>query len=260
MKGGRNSSAGPSAPASSWPRMGSPSSCCSRNPTTSTRTRERRSHLIELAPIPVGPAAPPSDLAPGPLQPEAEASDSPPPPPVEEPQQPPVEQPPPTEETTPAVPEPVPTPPPEAAQEPPPSDVSIPTAPPSVAEPAAEPAGPALGRLAEPSSARVARWEQSLVAQIERFKRYPPQAEGRFGVVRVAFSIDRDGRLLRARIITGSGSAILDDEALAIIRRAAPFPIPRPVSPTIGSLLSCQFDMRLRDNIKSSSSDGRSRS
>ena len=172
--------------------------------------------LIELAPIPVGPAAPPSDLAPGPLQPEAEASDSPPQPQVEQPQQPPVEQPPPTEETTPAVPEPVQTPPPEAAQEPPPSDVSIPTAPPSVAEPAAEPAGPALGRLAEPNSARVARWEQSLVAQIERFKRYPPQAEGRFGVVRVAFSIDRSGRLLGARIITGSGSAILDDEALAI--------------------------------------------
>jgi protein TonB len=182
--------------------------------------------FIELAPIPVGPPAPPSDLAPGPLQPEAEASDSLPQPQVEEPRQPPVEEPPLPEETATADPEPVRTPPIEAAQEPPPSDVSIPTAPPSVAEPAAEPASPALGRLAEPSSARVASWERSLVAQIERFKRYPPQAEGRFGIVRVAFSIDRSGRLLGARIISSSGSAILDDEALAIIRRAAPFPGP----------------------------------
>ena len=39
--------------------------------------RERRSHLIELAPIPVGPAAPPSDLAPGPLQPESRSQRQP---------------------------------------------------------------------------------------------------------------------------------------------------------------------------------------
>jgi protein TonB len=181
--------------------------------------------LIELAPLPVAPAAPPSDLAPGPLQSERVAEDTPPPP-VEPPLQPPLEQLPQAEETTNSDPEIVPIPPLDAAQEPPPSDVSTPSAPPSVADSAIVAAGPELGRQEEPNAATVARWERSLVALIERFKRYPRQAEGRFGVAMVAFTIDRNGRLLSARIIKGSGSAILDDEALAILQRASPFPQP----------------------------------
>jgi protein TonB len=83
-----------------------------------------------------------------------------------------------------------------------------------------------MGRLAKPDAARVVRWERSLIAHIDRFKRYPREAEGRFGVARVAFTIDRRGRLLSARIVAGSGSAVLDDEALATVQRAAPFPRP----------------------------------
>jgi protein TonB len=179
--------------------------------------------FVELAPLPVASAAPPSDLAPGPLQSESVAEDTPPP---VEPLQPPLEQLPVTQQAADADPEIVPPPPTEAAQEPPPSDVSTPSAPPSVADSAVVAAGPELGRQEEPNAATVARWERSLVAQIERFKRYPPQAEGRFGGVMVAFNIDRNGRLLNARIIKGSGSAILDDEALAILQRASPFPLP----------------------------------
>jgi protein TonB len=181
--------------------------------------------FVELAPLPVTPAAPSSDLAPGPLQSASVAEDAPPPP-VEQPSQPPPEQLPLSRQATDADSEIVPPQPMETAPEPPPSDVSTPSAPPSVADSAIAAAGPDLGRQVELNAATVARWERSLVARIERFKRYPPQAEGRFGVAMVAFTIDRNGRLLSARIIKGSGSAILDDEGLAILQRASPFPLP----------------------------------
>jgi protein TonB len=54
---------------------------------------------------------------------------------------------------------------------------------------------------------------------------YPPEsrAHGR-GVVRVVFSLGRDGRVLSASVAEGSGQSALDQVALTIVRRAAPFP------------------------------------
>jgi protein TonB len=180
--------------------------------------------LIELAPLPVAPAAPPSDLAPGPLQSESVAEDAPTP--VDQPPPPPPPEQVPISEALSSDPAPVETKPVEAAPEPPPSNVAIATAPPNAPDIGVVAAGPDLGRVAKPSPARVERWERSLIARVERFKRYPPQAEGRFGIASIAFSIDRNGHLLSARIIKGSGSAILDEEALAMIRRAVPLPAP----------------------------------
>jgi protein TonB len=188
--------------------------------------------FIELAPMPVAPPAPPEDLAPGPPQPQTESSpneeDAPPPvaekeqvvPPV------PVPPPPPPDEAEPQALPPQQAPLVEASPQPPRSETSVATAPPSAEDHVTEIQGPAMGRVAAPVAAKVARWEQALVAQVERFKRYPPQARDLFGIARVAFSIDRSGHLVGARIVSGSGSEVLDDEALATIRRAAPFPVP----------------------------------
>ena len=66
------------------------------------------------------------------------------------------------------------------------------------------------------------RWQQELIAQIERHKRLPSGAQGHAGVVRVAFSIDETGKLISAHIAASSGSAILDDAAIDLIRRARP--------------------------------------
>ena len=41
-----------------------------------------------------------------------------------------------------------------------------------------------------------------------------------------AFSIDRQGRVLTSRIVHSSGSDALDDEALALVKRAQPLPPP----------------------------------
>jgi protein TonB len=70
------------------------------------------------------------------------------------------------------------------------------------------------------------RWRQELIAQIERHKHFPLGAQGRAGVVRVAFSIDQTGTLISVGVAASSGSASLDDAAIDLIRRAQPFPAP----------------------------------
>ena len=65
---------------------------------------------------------------------------------------------------------------------------------------------------------------------IERNKRYPPAAQSRReeGVVQLIFSLDRKGRVLASRVAKTSGFAALDEEAMALVRRAQPFPPPPP--------------------------------
>jgi protein TonB len=102
----------------------------------------------------------------------------------------------------------------------------VPTAPQTAPAPAVRLAAPAVGQVARPTPVAIASWERLLVAQLERHKRYPPQAQGKIGEARLAFSIDRAGRVLSSRIVRSSGSAALDEEALALIKRAAPLPPP----------------------------------
>jgi periplasmic protein TonB len=186
--------------------------------------------MIELAPLSVAPAAPENDVAPGPqqLQPEAEH-------PREET---PEEKPPEIERvpdltpapnpalTLPAAPEPPKQVPRKQAKRAPAETAPVPTAPPAAVAPAHRPAAPAPGRVSRPSPAAIASWQRLLVAQLERNKRYPPEAGGVQGVTRLAFRLDRRGRVVMSRISQSSGSAALDRETLALIHRAQPFPAP----------------------------------
>ncbi len=83
-------------------------------------------------------------------------------------------------------------------------------------------AAPTSGVL---SSVSVSSWRGSVIAHLNRLKRYPG---GGGGTSSVAFTIDRSGRVLSARLIRSSGSAILDQEAVALARRASPVPPPPP--------------------------------
>jgi periplasmic protein TonB len=96
--------------------------------------------------------------------------------------------------------------------------------------PAAAPApvSPASPSRASPSQ-NVSHWQQALVARLDRFKRYPAQAHGAEGVASLTFTIDRKGNVLNSQIATTSGSAVLDAEVLALVKRAAPFPPPPAV-------------------------------
>ncbi|MDM7321917.1 MAG: energy transducer TonB [Gammaproteobacteria bacterium] len=63
-------------------------------------------------------------------------------------------------------------------------------------------------------------------AAVDAHKHYPPLARrmGQEGQVKLAFTVDAEGRLLDVTIITSSGSASLDEAALQAVRDAAPFP------------------------------------
>jgi TonB family protein len=87
-----------------------------------------------------------------------------------------------------------------------------------------------LARSPAPSTAAqaVPAWKEQVVAILNRHKRYPATAVSRReqGVTQIFFSIDRRGRVLESRVLDSTGVDVLDEEALALIRRAEPFPQP----------------------------------
>jgi protein TonB len=195
--------------------------------------------VIEFAPVPVAPAAPQVDIAPGPEQVMSEASPARPVEQVDEKQKTeeklasrPVEEPPP---------EIKPAPNPDVALEPPRQEVTrarpqqprtpAPTtsAPQALSEQtAALPAAPMQGRPTPNRSTAVPTWKTEILALLERNKRYPGAAQSRHqqGTAQVFFSLDRQGRVIDSRVVRSSGASSLDDEALALLRRAQPFPPP----------------------------------
>jgi len=71
-----------------------------------------------------------------------------------------------------------------------------------------------------------ASWQGSLVKHLQRFKRYPSEALQRSeeGIVLLGFSLDRNGHVLANHIVRSSGFSDLDDEVMAMIKRAEPLP------------------------------------
>lgn len=90
-----------------------------------------------------------------------------------------------------------------------------------------------------------AKWQQRLMAHLERRKRYPSAAKsrGERGVVYVRFRIDDAGNVLSASLARSSGFAELDAEVVALVKRASPVPTPPPgVNRTITAPV--RFDIR----------------
>jgi protein TonB len=91
----------------------------------------------------------------------------------------------------------------------------------------ARPAAPRTAEQVEGGAPRIeSSWQTSLVRQLQRYKRYPPEAQGHGaqGVVMLSFSLDRSGHVLAHHIAKSSGYAELDDEVMAMIMRAEPLP------------------------------------
>jgi protein TonB len=96
---------------------------------------------------------------------------------------------------------------------------------------AAVAAAPAQGQVNPDDAKAVADWQKQIFAAIKKHLRYPARAErrGQTGRPQVFLTIDRQGRLLDGRIVRGSGNAELDEEALAVLKRAEPsFTLPPP--------------------------------
>jgi len=82
-------------------------------------------------------------------------------------------------------------------------------------------------------------WESDLVKHLQRYKRYPgdAQSHGVEGVVVLAFSVDRTGHVLAHRILRSSGHPDLDAEVMTMIERAQPLPAFPP------SMTQAQLDL-----------------
>jgi protein TonB len=199
--------------------------------------------VIEFAPMPVAPAMPQTNIAPGPEQVMSDASPNKPVESLEEKQKveekvasKPVEEPPPEVKPAPN-PEVAVEPPREVQHESPRQSPHLPapttSAPQAIPErTAALPAAPTQGRITPQNSSALATWRSQIVAVIERNKHYPETSarRGEQGVTQVFFSLDRQGRVIDSRVVRSSGASALDEEALALLRRAQPFP---PVPPEI---------------------------
>jgi periplasmic protein TonB len=200
--------------------------------------------VIEFAPVPVAPPTPPADIAPGPEQVMSEASPERPAEQVEEKPKTeekvasrPVEEPPP--EIKPAPNPDVPIEPPHQEVTPPQPQNPLTPAPTTSApqalpeQTAALPAAPTQGQITPNTSNAVPTWKSQMLALLERNKRYPESAQSRHqqGTAQVFFSLDRQGRVVGSRIVRSSGTDVLDAEALALLRRAQPFPPPPPELP-----------------------------
>ena len=182
--------------------------------------------VVDLAPFATPQSESIEDIAPGPKQQEAEA-----PPPQEKREQ--VEAK--VEQKIDAAPEPdVAVPPPEEAKPTPPQ-----------VQPAPATTAP---QPTHASQAAINAWYSGVRAQFERHKSYPKAARMRHetGTVQLAFSIDREGRVVSSAVERSSGYATLDQEAIATVGRAQPFPVPPAGMPgaTFNFTLPVPFSIR----------------
>jgi protein TonB len=185
--------------------------------------------MVDLAPVASAPSQTPSDLAPAPqvqteseerMRQDVQRKEKPPEEQIEET---------PTRNPEVALPQRTPDPPKEEQQAKVPQqaqDASQAAAPQSAAVTAALSAAPAPGASEGPTSAAITRWEISIKVRLEQTKRYPAQAHGSKGIAQVNFRIDRNGHVVSSRIVQSSGSAALDEDALATLKRADPLPLP----------------------------------
>lgn len=79
-----------------------------------------------------------------------------------------------------------------------------------------------------PASTAVPNWRSLVVRRLEHFKHYPAASQMRRqeGTTYLHFTMNRNGNILSARVEKSSGFSELDDETLALIRRADPLPPP----------------------------------
>jgi protein TonB len=77
-------------------------------------------------------------------------------------------------------------------------------------------------------------------------KHYPEaaRARGEQGTVRLALVIDRGGHVVSARVIGSSGSAILDEAALDMARRASGRPLPPEMGASVSLTVPVRYSIR----------------
>lgn len=208
------------------------------NPGTSLKAMEETAMLVSLGDPSVTAAdnASSPDARPAPEPPEEPAEETPPPPsPVEPPVKARITPPRPDGYLTAAAPPrpPAPSAPPSDA---PPRPAAASAAPAAtamaakamIATAAKPPAGSANADSIQAHAGSSTSYAARVRAWLESNKTYPKAARMRRqqGVARLVFVIDRGGHVLDCRLVTPSGHALLDQEAMAMVARSDPFPAP----------------------------------
>ena len=104
---------------------------------------------------------------------------------------------------------------------------------------------------AAPSNNRataVADWRLQMVSRIERTKTFPASGYCREGLVKISFRIDRAGNLLASEVAESSNVPVFDAEALAMLKRAHPFP--PPPEGVAGASVSLSVPIRFRHALQ----------
>jgi protein TonB len=91
--------------------------------------------------------------------------------------------------------------------------------------------------------ASVSSYQAKATAHLLRYRSYPQEArrQGIRGTVQLAFTVNAGGRVVGVSLTRSSGSATLDNAALAMVRRASPFP---PLPPGLGSSTTIRAPIR----------------
>jgi len=81
---------------------------------------------------------------------------------------------------------------------------------------------------AAPDAKVVENYASKMMRHLNRYKRYPAASRQRReeGIAQLSFTIDHQGNVLSSRIVKSSGHQQLDEETLAMVRRASPIPVP----------------------------------
>ena len=123
----------------------------------------------------------------------------------------------------------------------PPTDVAMLPEPKQVPKPVEEEPPPPPPPTVAPTEGRqdasganpLPAWQKEINKILENNKRYPSQVrtQRKRMVTRVAFNMDRQGKVTSARIAASSGFSAFDQAALELIERAQPYPPPPAVLP-----------------------------
>lgn len=94
------------------------------------------------------------------------------------------------------------------------------------AAPAGEQVGSGGTRAADGGRALLSSYAGRVAAHLQRYKRYPGEAARQrlAGTAVVTFTLAADGRVRATKLARGSGQAVFDQEVLAMVQRASPFP------------------------------------
>lgn len=74
----------------------------------------------------------------------------------------------------------------------------------------------------------IKEWHKQIAFQLQSNRSFPRLAMGETGAAKVGFVLDRQGNLVSQWLEESTGNRALDEESLAILERAKPFPVPPP--------------------------------